>query len=694
MKFFLLTTTAATLVAMAPALAQGGKDEIVVTAQMREQSLQEVPLAITAVGADDIERLNAADLRELQYAVPNLVIAGSESTRLFFSIRGISDRARNPGYDNRVGVYIDGVWIGRQSLNQSTFDVASIEVLRGPQGTLFGKNTVSGAISVNTKPASDELGASITVGAGNYDMFTGRGAVDIPLSDSVRTRFGVSGTIRDGYVEDVLRDKDYDDKEEIAFRGQVDFDMGASVSGRLSADFAQNDFTILVAEQVPDTLAPEPREVALSSNQAAYTRGQGVGLNLKYDFASGYSLTSITGFRASTFKINDYDEDYSPLAFASVGLLSEDAENISQEIRFASPDEGRFNYVLGLYYLSQDIEGSGDATVLTLGSVAQQSTVDATSLAAFAHGNVNITDFLQLTAGVRYTHEEKDFEYSIADTSGLFTNGTYVDSRSSSDWSPKASLNWFVTDDVMAYVGYSKGFKSGGWNADFISILSGLPFDDEKVNAYEIGLRTEFFDRRLRLNLNGFYQEHSDFQVFSFVEVPPSGTIVTVSNAGEVTTKGFEMEANVLVSENFEFWANYGYTDATFDSFANGGGTGVDFDGNRLSEAPKHNFAIGAEFRYPFEGAEIVAQTDYAYRGEFYSNPNNLDVNLNDSLGVLNARLGVEFGAFSVYLWGKNLTDETKQIYNQRSFLGFPRATFNDPRTYGVTLSAKFGGAK
>ncbi|WP_448211725.1 TonB-dependent receptor [Colwellia sp. MEBiC06753] len=384
-----------------------------------------------------------------------------------------------------------------------------------------------------------------------------------------------------------------------------------------------------------------------------------------------------------------------------------DSSHFSQELRLASPANENFDYVVGLYYLDQDLDGDGSALlnldIFTGGAVpipdytvGYDAQVDAKSMAAFAHANYKLTESLQLTGGIRYTKEEKEIDFSISDPFKLFfDNGATQDKRTATDLSPKISLNWFVNDDVMIFGGYSKAYKSGGFNADFIADISVLEFDDEKVDAYEIGIKSTWLDDSLRFNAAIFQSNHTDFQVSSATPVASGGSILTISNAGELTSQGIEMDIEWLLHENLRIWASYGYTDAEFDKYEGCtiGGTTGDCSGNRPTEAPKVSYNLGAEWFYMLDSGEIFANANYFWRDEMYSNVNNEQPFLNEDYSELSGRIGwnSEDGAYSVYLWGKNLTDEQTQIYNSVSFLGTPRSIYNAPRMYGVTFRWNFG---
>lgn len=717
MKRILLTSAATCFFvgAMTPAFAQDASERddgarrlgtVTVSAQKREQSLQDVPIAISAVTAEDIERIQASSIQDLQNSTPNVTIQGQDPTNLAFGIRGIADRSRNPGYENRIGVYIDGVWVGRSvGANALTLDVENVEILRGPQGTLFGKNTVSGAVNITTRKPDDEFGAFIRGQAGNSGLIGGTAGIDVPLSDTFRTKFTVSKRERDGFTEDVLSGVDYGNIDEFAARAGAEWDIAANTMASLSIDMSENDFRPNIAESTADATAPATFQVALDAKPEAYTRSQGAALTVTHEFDNGYELTSITGLRSTTRKLTDIDEDYSAFPAATTDFVTEDADNISQEFRIASPEYDRFDYVAGVYYLDQQIDGNAQASALLAAlnpafpaiyrSVTHEESLSAQSFAIFAHGNYDISEQLQLTAGLRYTDESKDFDYAIDDGIGLFTTGTLSDSRSRTDWSPTVSLNWFATDNSMLYGRYSRAFKSGGWNADFIANIEALPFDDEEVDAFELGFKTSLLEDTLRLNAAIFSQNHKDFQVFSFTQLTNGGTQLTVTNAGEVTTQGFELDAQWLATDHLRLFANWGYTDAVFDSFEDGGGPGIDFDGNVPSEAPENTISLGADFRYPVWNGDLIVQGDYSYRDEYFSNPNNLPVNLNESLTLFNGRVGYEDGSgrWGVFLFGKNLGDEVTSVYNTRSFLGVPRSTYSDPQTYGIELKVNFGSA-
>lgn len=677
-------------------------EEVIVTAQKRDQSSQDVPIAITAVSSEDMERIGATELKDVQFSTPNLTIVGSNPVQQSFGIRGIADRGRNPGYDQRLGVYVDGVWVGKgTSSNQSALDVASVEVLRGPQGTLFGKNTVAGAININTKRPSDEFAGSVSVDAGNYDYSNITAAINVPFSDSVKGKLSLNKIDRDGYVDNLFdggKQDVFNDLNSTAARAQLLWDASDKTEVYFTADHYESDFNNVGEVLIPaaSPAAPDPYEVYLDSAYNFEVKGVGgISATIDHSMENGFDFTSITSYRYEEWNYDDIDEDFGPTPFAYSDRW-EKAHHTSQEFRLASPAEDKFNYVLGLYYLNQNIQGLGGADLLPpLFNVLWEAEVDIESMAAFVHANYQLTETLQLTAGLRYTEETKDIDYVITDTTPYFTNGAFKGDRKSTDTSPKISLNWFASEDIMVYGGYSKGFKSGGYNADWISTMDALEFDDEKVDAYELGIKTTLLDGRLRINAAVFDSNHTDYQVQSMAPVPGGGSILKITNAGEITSQGFEMDFAFLASEWFRVWGSYGYTDAEFDEFDGCVVNGVvtSCKGNRPQEAPKVNYNFGAEATTPMGEGELFANTQYFWRDEMYSNANNEDAMYNPEYHELSGRIGWRSNSdeWTVSLWGKNLTDEVAQIYNRESFLNAPVSTYNVPRTYGVSVKWNFG---
>jgi iron complex outermembrane receptor protein len=611
-------------------------------------------------------------------------------------LRGVSDFSRNPGYDNRVSVYVDGIFAGRSAAsNQATLDLERVEVLRGPQGTLFGKNTVAGAISLTSKKPDEELRGFIQGKVGNYGYTSVTGMLNGALSERLFAKVMVNDTQRDGHVDNLFDNSELNGLDDQSLRLQLRW-QGDSTDINFALDRDKRGAPFHGREAANDRAAPQIYEVSFNAPSLQDIDLLGVSLTVDHELANGMTLSSLTGYRDTEFQ-NSADEDYSPLDVAT-SALNETSDHVTQEFRLISAPNDRYDYVAGVFYFDQSNDATSSATggqffPRPFTGVSVPATVDVTSWAAYFHGNYRISDSLELTGGLRYTWEQKEVDFVITDTTGLFTNGSYQDDRDVTDLSPKIGLNYFASDSTMLYANYARGFKSGGWNVDFISTFEQIAFDDEQVDSYEIGLKTDFWGGRGRFNTALFLAEYSDFQVFQFVPLSNGGTISTITNAGEVTSQGIEVDLNIALSDALTVWATYGYTDASFDSFKDGGGPGVDYDGNSLPDAPENTFSLGVEGRYPIASGEWVFSFDYNYRDSFFTNPDNAAVSAVDSYDLVNGRIGYEAeGArWSAFIWGRNLADSSDAIYASRAFLGIGREVYLEPRMYGLTLQYNFG---
>ncbi len=569
--------------------------------------------------------------------------------------------------------------------------------MRGPQGTLFGKNTVAGAISLTSKKPSEDRHGSVELALGNDNLTSVTGMFNTPIiDDKLYAKLMVNDRQRDGYRTNVYNGDDLNGLDDQSARLQLRWLMDSG-EVNFSVDKTRDITNGISTESVNDSVAPKKFEINSDEELIQNIEGHGAGLTIDYTLANDFELTLISGYRETDYIYNN-DEDFSHLDVAH-STTTEKSEHFSQELRLASPANDTYDYVLGLFYFEQSNQSSSSAIGGPLFPnpntfVTVPAEVDVTSVAAFFHGNYRINDQWSLTGGLRYTYEEKDLQYTITDTIGLFTNGSLDDDRDAEDVSPKIGVNYFLDDNTMFYANYAKSFKSGGWNVDFISSFDNVAFDDEQVDAYELGVKSTLADGRVRLNMALYSSKYSDFQVFQFVPISTGGTVLTITNAGEVTAKGFEADVNWAVSENITLWATYGYSDSVFDEFKDGGGPSIDYDGNDTVDAPSYSYSLGLEYVQPLGTlGDFVASLDYSYRDKFYTNPNNFEENAVDGYDLVNARIGVDSaeGDWSVFLWAKNLADADDINDQSVSFLGFQRASYIEPRSYGLTFKYNFG---
>jgi len=708
-------TAASALLSPAPAQAQdapGVIEEVIVVARQRQESIQDVPISITAVGGSALSELRIDTLQEIEHSIPNLVFGETgTSGETYVGIRGIGDFSRNIGFDTRVGVYIDGVFSGQSlSVDQGLGDVSQIEVLRGPQGTLFGKNSSSGVINIITnRPEIGETSASLQAGFGNLDNTYGSATVNLPLGDKSALRLSAVGQEQDGYVSNIASGKNLMSNDHQQARARLRYQPSDALDMILSVDVRNQDNDILFLE-------PDAEYENAAGNPAAagrYTVDQdgplvdnndswGMGFNVDYDLGNGYTLTSITGYRRSKRRVGS-DEDATGAYALHVQWFEDEFEHFTQELRLSSPEADRFRYVAGLYYFDQQGEQVRDVVLgPAFGAPADtlaarsDSSVDTKSWAAFVNANYDLTDRLTLSGGLRYTEEEKDADLSqfTLPAFGLANFTRFVDSIDDSNVTATANLRYAFSDSVQSYFTYSRGQKSGGWNVDFVAAEQDLPFDEETVDSFEIGLKSDLLDGRLRLNLAAFHAEYDDFQVFQF-QFTGTTTNLIVSNAASVTTEGLEIEGVARFSEAFELSYGVGWTQAEFDDFPGGAvdeaGEPTNVAGNKLPRAPEITSSLTGRYFFDIGSIDGSLALNWTYRDKQFFNPDNRDRSAQDGYSLLNASLDIGLSeSWSVAVWGRNLTDEEYRTMAGVSFLGVPFSLFAQTRTYGADISYRF----
>lgn len=681
----------------------GALEEVVVTARKRAESLQEVPISVSVVGIATMEKIGATKVRDLEYVVPNLVFSGFWDTQASIAIRGVGDFTRNMGYEMRVGIYVDGIFAGRSgSANQELLDIDRVEVLRGPQGTLFGKNTIAGAISLTTVKPNEDFGGYVTAEYGNYNLLTIKGSVNVPLiEDKLYSKFSLIRRTRDGVVENLdAGQKDAASIDYLIARAQFRAILGENTEAILTLDYKDDSHEAYLGEPnvgIGFDQAPKVHQLNTWLTPVNESEAFAIALTVDHEYSNGYSLTSLTSYR-NTEVLARWEENHSSLRLFDVTFGDDDTQ-FSQELRLASPQGNRLTYVAGLYYWYQKAEtdrvaisGSDLIPGVTL-TVPQTGDVKSDSYAAFVHGEFQVSDDLSITGGLRYTKEKKDLDYSQLGVPLFIDFVNFEDKYSDHAWTPNIGLSYKVDVDKLLYATVSRGFKSGGWNADFVATTD-IGFDAEFATNYEIGAKTEWLNNHLRLNVAGFVTKYTDYQVFQLVPVAGGGLIFSLTNAGEVTTKGFEIELLAQPVDGLILTANFGYTDATYDEFKNGGGDGIDFDGNRLPLSPKTTMNLGAEYNFDISDAlGSYIRADYSYRGGMFHNPDNIKPEFYTSgYGLLSARaaLLLNNSGLEIALWGKNLTDEVYDVNKWITFLGTSHSQFGTPRTYGIELRYSF----
>jgi iron complex outermembrane receptor protein len=680
-------------------------EEVIVSAQMRDEGIQKIPIAISAYDKKFIDQVGASSLAEMESAMPSVNFgAGDRSTRGEIAIRGIGDYSRNIGTNARVAVYIDGVLTGRSSsFDQSLVDVAHIEVLRGPQGTLAGANAVAGAINIITQKPDERLSAELLTNTGNYALTSHTGKINLPLTADLFASLLMGSAQQNGYIDNLTLNRDLQGVNRDVAKLKFRYTGVENLILDLGFDYLNEKDKSTNAEALSNgnfngfTLAPAPFIVAHNADEFEQRELKGFALEANYDTPENFRWTSITGLRINKFNELS-EEDYSPLDVAS-SLFDEKSEQLSQEFRMASPKNDWGDYVIGAYFLDQDISTQRSAITGAMfrpapnRSVHTPATSEVKSASLYLHGNYYFTKRWSLTAGLRTIREVKEIDYSSIDTTGLFVNARHIkDEKNFNKTLPKFGVNHQLTPDVLLYTSMGRGDKSGGWNADFITTLENFQFNPESAVNYEVGAKAVFFEQRLTVNLASFVTKFDDFQVFQFVPTQSSGTVLSLTNAGKVTTQGIELDIHALLTKHLSISVNTAFTEAKFDKFKNGGGIGVDYDGNYLPYAPEHRYFLSIDYRRPlFRQTDFFGHIDYCYTGDYFSNPNNAQTNIIPNYFTANARVGINIDTrWDISLWIKNMTDETNLRQRSVSFLGVPRGLYNPPRSYGLVLNYTF----
>lgn len=705
-------------------------EEIVVTAQKRAERLIEVPISIATVGAEAIEQTGIKELKEMGDLTPNLQISQNSDFGSRITIRGVGADSRNIGFDSRVGVYLDGIYLGQSpAANQGLVDLERVEVLRGPQGTLFGKNTVAGAINLISKKPGDEFEASLGANIGNFSNREVQASVNLPVSEDTAVKLYANKTTRDGYIKNLFNGDDVNERDSVSGRVHLRTFLSSALEMNISADYLSQDRLAFNGEPLTSTFGnakptdgTKKYEVSQNNNVPEDKDLWGTSVTFDYDLGNDYALKSITAYRDTEISFGT-DVDYSEADILSVFYTDSYAQT-TQEFQLISPDNSAFKYVLGLYLYQQEGEteraANGGDQITVFGdprlqpgrpAVVYAGTVDTESYAVFMNGSYDLSERATLGFGFRYSEETKDVDWAIDGSNSGFFNiatGSIKDSRTDRDFAPTVSLNYALNGDNFVYGRFSTGFKSGGYNLDFVNadqFGEGIEFDEETVVSYELGYKGELLDRRLRVNLALFYSEFDDYQVNQYIDLGGGRTALAITNAAEVITQGFEAELTYQPTANFQLTAALGLLDASFDSFPAGGAGGSDAGGNELPYAPEVTGALGAQYYYPLPSlaSTLLLRADYSYTDGYDLTVNNDDGHTLadgsevafgrlDSYDTVSARVGLidDGDRWEVYLWGRNLTDSDHLNYSTRDFFGTILGGYAMPRTYGIEGKIKF----
>ena len=706
---------------------------VVVTARKREETLQEVPVAVTAFTPETLDKLNVKDLGDLDAQVPNLTIyaaRGSTSTVTAY-IRGVGQADPLWGVDPGVGIYLDDVYIARpQGALLDVFDVERIEVLRGPQGTLYGKNTIGGAIKYISRGLPQETTGFASVTVGNYNQLDVKAALggEIGGKDSgLRGRVSVASMNRDGFGTNTYTGQEVSDKEINSVRMQ----LGA---------YSQDDFDVQFAFDYMDDqsgvrgakmLAPNPLAPAYPPTSDRYdirsgmknindTEMKGASVTANWRPSDNWAFKYVAAKRESDTETN-IDFDTTPLTLVDVRAFYSDSQ-VSQELQANYDGGGRARGVMGLYWFNGDAGGQVLnhfynpllATGLTNPLFGDtQGVVNTKSIALYADWTFDLTDRLTLDVGARYTDEDKHavalnrFYTGLDYGTSWGTAANFDKTINFKNVSPKVSLDYQVTPDILVYGLASRGFKSGGYNirANTTAVpRSGEPFDDEQVDSFEIGSKMSFLDQRLFLNLSAFHNKYKDIQLSIFTAFDSNNDGVDdnffgdFTNAGKGTVNGVEVEYQFLPTANWLVSGNLAWLDAKYDEFLTYTTTRppvlVDVaDSQYFTNAPEFSGAINVEYRTDLaNGGNLSARVGYSYQSEVWPTTDLSPLIKQDGYGLVSAGVIWKIDdAWSLSLQGTNLADEEYRTtgYNIAAY-GVLTGFYGPPRQYSLTARYDF----
>ncbi len=705
-------------------------EEVIVTAQKRQENLQDIPVSAQAFGAEELRILGADSVAELIFAAPSLNAGGLGSgSQQQLGIRGIVDFSRNPGVDPRMGVYIDEVYQGQgYSADQPLLGLETVEILRGPQGTLFGKNTVSGAINLVTKDPTEVFEGELAATYGNEGQMKGQAYLSGGLTDTLFASVALTYDERDGLYRNTFLNSDTGDYDRISGRGKLRWLPTDALEATVSFDYSKRESSEPVG--VEASLDPFVTRAGFDADDR--TEFWGAALELNYALDNGYELVSITAYRDSEFYLLG-DDDMTPLNI-QISRFDEFNDQFTQELRIQSPSDRDFTWLAGLYYYDSERttgrraifeEDLYNVLIPALAPFAEAlsgygeipSTLEATSYAAFVHADWALSEQLSLTFGLRYTQDEKTVDWrqnnvvndpqtaaALEAATGLpltqapgalfgAVNSEVKDDRDEDDIAPMLSINYQFSDNTLAYARYARAAKSGGYNAEFmLAGLDNFEYDQETVDSYELGLKTTALDDTLRINLALFQMNFDDYQVFQFLESASGATSLQLTNAGQVTTEGLEAELTWVPTQNLKFVANGTFIDASYDEFENPG-DGDSFTGNDLPYAPEVKYFLAVQYLLELGSGSIAFDVDYTWVDEQFTDPSNSEVDKIDDYGLLGARVSYtpSAGNWELAVWGRNLTDEEYNKVNNDNFLGTPRTVWGDPQLYGATFTYFMG---
>ena len=722
---FLALSSAAVMTAQA--LAQPALEEVVVTASKKDVSVTDLAAAANVIGGEDIVPGGVQSVRDMIVDVPNLSIGDQFGFARVF-MRGIGMTSIDIGGEGAVAFLQDGAIIPRPAAQlMGMFDLAQLEVLRGPQGTLYGRGATACVINMVTAKPGKDLGGYIRATAGNYCLLDIEGAVDLPLSDALSVRLAGKFENRDGYGTNLFSGEEVDDRDAQAYRATLAYDAGGSFRATAAYQhYEEDDQNFAFHYFGPSEGNPlGPLAVPIFGGQTVFQAGGSIYdinsdqeaintregesgiITMEFDVAENQTLKSITSFQEMDRFLRD-DLDSTDANLFGQNNYTEESESWSQELTYNFSGD-RLDVLAGAMYFEEELYGQvlvpltnicallapelcgtpvGD--FLSTGRYEQNGDVDIEAYGIYAEASYQLSEALKIIAGVRYNYEERSGTGAfVFDAAGLD-----VPTNQSEDWSdvtPRLTVEFEPNDNMLLYATYNQAFKSGVINTGSTSPA----LEPEIVDAFEVGVKGSTANGGMRYAISGFYYDYADLQI-SFVD--ETSTVSTI-NAAEAENYGLEVEIDAALSDAFtmDFYATY--LSAEYKEFFNGdysdGFAVKDLSGNTLPNAPEYTFKLGLNYRASMMGGDVMLRGEYYYQDDVYFTEWNRADAYQEGYGLLNARAVYTLPGdrWSFAVWGRNLADEeviSNNIITAPLYNSLRVGSMLPPRTYGATVSFDF----
>ncbi|MBK7250468.1 MAG: TonB-dependent receptor [Gammaproteobacteria bacterium] len=677
----------------------GTIEEIIVTAQKREESLQETPIAITAFSTRELETQRVTNVMDLLNKVPSLNLAPFAGTRVVpnLFIRGMGNLNTQTTKDMATGIYIDGVPVGRGiGLAADIADLERVEVLRGPQGTLWGRNTTAGAINFITQKPDDRLSFGAQLTAGSWDLRSGRVKLNVPLTDKLFARASYMRTQNDGWVDNLNTTLPNqinfnEDRRKEALKVALRYEPLEHLTVDYGYDSSKMIFGNHFYQVVDGPTAVAGRQESANRVRGLYpsnTEVSGHNLTVAWD-VGGATLKSISAYRELDSQTNmNYIDAFTQDNVQAQHQFSEELQLIGNALH------DRIKYATGLFYFD---EASHEqlASRFAGGAAVDEFLVTAQSTSKAIYGQATwtppvLSDRLDLTLGMRYTEDTRKATktYLRTDLSPAVLRGTVVvGDRDFSSFNPAVTVDYAFADNIRGYAKYTTGYRAGGFSTQSTPAYFGAGFEPEDVKALEVGVKSDLLEKRLRVNLAAFRNKYTDLQVDQ-ARTPPF--FADTLNAGSATIKGVELETAAVLARGLTANLFYSWLDGEYQSYVD---NGVELAAVRhMPNAPRYQAGAGLEYAFPHTAiGNFVLNVDYRKQAEFYAGP--IANTLSPGYDVWNARLQLAdipagVGSLRVALWGKNLSDEVYRLSTTN--LGLISAQFGPPRSVGVDMIYEF----